>query len=82
MKSLLLTSSLVLALLGAYAKAYAQPHVQDVPSRLHPSLASTQNAIRRAIQQMIAAQQARQGALGVGIVRAQANMADLKPGFR
>jgi hypothetical protein len=82
MKSLLLTSALVLALLGACAKAYAQPPVQDVPSRPHPSLASTQNAIRRAIHQMTAAQQARQGTLGGGVVPAKASAADLNAGSR
>ena len=74
MKSLLLTSSLVLALLGACAKAYAQPPAQ----RASPSsLAITQNAIRRTVRQMIAARQARQGTPGGHVVPAKASVSEL-----
>jgi hypothetical protein len=85
-KSLLLISSLVFALLGACATAYAQPPVQDVPRHPHPSLASSQNAIRRALDQIIATQQARQGGLGGHAVPAKASvelsLADLNAGLR
>ena len=64
MKSLLLSSSITLALLAGVSSASAQAPVENIPHSLHGNLAEAQAMVRQAFDRISAAQTANRDRLG------------------